>query len=232
MTKQQLAKYFDQTLLKPFADQQTLEAFCKECVEYGFASVMSHSSVVEFCRNILGENSAVKLGCVVGFPLGAMTVEAKLYEAKEALEKGADEIDYVINLVNLKSGDTDYIRDEMRRMVALCHENGALCKVIIETCYLTQEEKKTLCAIAAEVKPDFIKTSTGFGTPADGIASGATAEDVRLMREHVGTDVLVKASGGIRTLADALSMIEAGADRIGTSAGVAILKEFEQNTKN
>lgn len=228
MTKEKLAKYFDQTLLKAYADEKTLEAFCNECKQYGFASVMSHSSAVPLCRGVLGENSEVKVGCVVGFPLGEMTIDAKLFEAKEAIQNGADEIDYVINLGKLKSGEMAYLREEMRRIVALCHQNGALCKVIFETCYLTREEIIALSQIAAEEKPDFIKTSTGFGTPTDGKASGATVQDVRLMKETVGGAVRVKASGGIRTLADALSMIEAGAERIGTSAGVQILQELDK----
>ncbi|MBR5923594.1 MAG: deoxyribose-phosphate aldolase [Clostridia bacterium] len=227
LTPEQLAKYFDQTLLKAYVTEDDFKAFCEESDRYGFAMVAINSAPVKFCKNVL-KNSSVHVGAAIGFPLGQTTVEDKVYETEQAIKDGADEIDYVVNLVKLKSGDLDYVEDEMRRIVDACNKNGKISKVIFENCYLTDEEKKTLCKIALKVKPTFIKTSTGFGTPAAGVPVGATVEDVRLMKSMVGDAVKVKAAGGVRTLADALAMIEAGAERIGTSAGVKIVEELKQ----
>lgn len=225
-TPEQLAKYFDQTLLKPFVTEEQLKEFCLESDRYGFAMVAINSAPVKFCREVL-KNSSVHVGAAIGFPLGQTTIEDKVFETKQAIKDGADEIDYVVNLVKLKSGDTDFIETEMRSIVDVCKENGKISKVIFENCYLTDDEKKTLCEISLKVLPTFIKTSTGFGTPANGIAVGATVEDVRLMKSMVGDAVKVKAAGGVRTLADALAMIDAGAQRIGTSAGVKIVEELK-----
>ena len=225
-TPEQLAKYFDQTLLKPFVTEERLKEFCLESDRYGFAMVAINSAPVQFCREVL-KNSSVHVGAAIGFPLGQTTIEDKVFETKQAIKDGADEIDYVVNLVKLKSGDTDFIETEMRSIVDVCKENGKISKVIFENCYLTDDEKKTLCEISLKVLPTFIKTSTGFGTPANGIAVGATVEDVRLMKSMVGDAVKVKAAGGVRTLADALAMIDAGAQRIGTSAGVKIVEELK-----
>ncbi len=225
-TPEQLAKYFDQTLLKPFVTEERLKEFCLESDRYGFAMVAINSAPVKFCREVL-KNSSVHVGAAIGFPLGQTTIEDKVFETKQAIKDGADEIDYVVNLVKLKSGDTDFIETEMRSIVDVCKENGKISKVIFENCYLTDDEKKTLCEISLKVLPTFIKTSTGFGTPANGIAVGATVEDVRLMKSMVGDAVKVKAAGGVRTLADALAMIDAGAQRIGTSAGVKIVEELK-----
>lgn len=227
LTPEQLAKYFDQTLLKAYVTEDDFKAFCEESDRYGFAMVAINSAPVKFCKNVL-KNSSVHVGAAIGFPLGQTTIEDKVFETKQAIADGADEIDYVVNLVKLKSGDLDYVEDEMRRIVDVCNENGKISKVIFENCYLTDEEKKTLCKIALKVKPTFIKTSTGFGTPPAGVAVGATVEDVRLMKSMVGDAVKVKAAGGVRTLDDALKMIEAGAERIGTSAGVKIVEELKQ----
>ena len=188
--------------------------------------VAINSAPVKFCREVL-KNSAVHVGAAIGFPLGQTTVEDKVFETRQAIAEGADEIDYVVNLVKLKSGDLAFVEDEMRRIVEVCNEHGKISKVIFENCYLTDDEKKTLCEIALKVRPNFIKTSTGFGTPEKGIAVGATVADVRLMKSMVGDAVKVKAAGGVRTLADALAMIEAGAERIGTSAGVKIVEELK-----
>lgn len=226
LTPEQLAKYFDQTLLKPFVTEERLKEFCLESDRYGFAMVAINSAPVKFCREVL-KNSSVHVGAAIGFPLGQTTIEDKVFETKQAIKDGADEIDYVVNLVKLKSGDTDFIETEMRSIVDVCKENGKISKVIFENCYLTDDEKKTLCEISLKVLPTFIKTSTGFGTPANGIAVGATVEDVRLMKSMVGDAVKVKAAGGVRTLADALAMIDAGAQRIGTSAGVKIVEELK-----
>jgi len=152
--------------------------------------------------------------------LGQTTLECKIFETKDAIKKGADEIDYVINVAELKNKNYDYIKKEMEEIVKICKEAGKISKVIFENCYLTDDEKVKVAEIAKEVKPDFIKTSTGFGT------GGATVEDVKLMKSVVGDEVKVKAAGGIRDLKTALAMIEAGAERLGTSAGVAIVEEY------
>lgn len=225
-TPAQLAQYFDQTLLKPYVTEEQLREFCKQSDQYGFAMVAINSAPVKFCKNVL-KNSNVHVGAAIGFPLGQTTIEDKVFETKQAIANGADEIDYVVNLVKLKSGDLDYIEEEMRQIVNVCNENHKISKVIFENCYLTDDEKRTLCHIALKVRPTFIKTSTGFGTPAPGVAVGATVEDVRLMKSEVGDAIKVKAAGGIRTLSDALAMIEAGAERIGTSAGVKIIEELK-----
>ena len=154
--------------------------------------------------------------------MGQTTIECKVFETKDAIEKGADEIDYVINVAELKNKNYDYIRTEMEQIVAVCREAKVLIKVIFENCYLTDDEKRKVAEIAKEVKPDFIKTSTGFGT------GGATIEDVKLMKSVVGDEVKVKAAGGIRDLKTALAMVEAGAERLGTSAGVAIMEDFKE----
>ena len=161
--------------------------------------------------------------CVQAAEYGFKTVETKVFETQDVIAKGADEVDYVVNLVELKSGHWDYVEEEMRRIVEVCNAYGLTSKVIFENCYLTDDEKKKLCEIALKVRPTFIKTSTGFGTPPAGKAIGATLEDVRLMRSCVGNEIRIKAAGGIRDTATALAMIEAGASRIGTSCGVAIV---------
>ena len=226
LTPETLAKYFDQTLLKPYVTEDRLKEFCEESDRYGFAMVAINSAPVKFCREVL-KDSDVHVGAAIGFPLGQTTIADKVFETEQAIKEGADEIDYVINLVKLKSGDLDYIEDEMRQIVDVCNKNGKISKVIFENCYLTNEEKETLCKIALKVRPTFIKTITGFGTPEPGVAVGATVEDVRLMKSIVGDAVKVKAAGGVRTLADAIAMIEAGAERIGTSAGVTIVEELK-----
>ena len=226
LTPETLAKYFDQTLLRAYATDADFEAFCKESAAYRFKMVAINSVPVKKCKEYL-KDSDVLVGAAIGFPLGQTTVECKVFETKQAIENGADEIDYVVNVGELKSGNLAYIEDEMTRIVAVCREYGKTVKVIFENCYLTNEEKRALCEIALRVRPDFIKTSTGFGTPPAGVAVGATVEDVRLMKSIVGDKVKVKAAGGIRTLDDALRMIEAGAERIGTSAGVKIIEELK-----
>lgn len=229
LTPEQLAKYFDQTLLKPFVTEERLREFCEESDRYGFAMVAINSAPVKLCKEVL-KNSEVHVGAAIGFPLGQTTIETKEFETRQAIAEGADEIDYVVNLVKLKSGDLDYIEDEMRRIVKICNEHNKISKVIFENCYLTDDEKKTLCEIALKVRPTFIKTSTGFGTPSEGVAVGATIHDVRLMKSIVGDAVKVKAAGGVRTLDEALEMIEAGAERIGTSAGVTIVEELKKRS--
>ena len=214
-----LAQMLDQTLLKPFITKMEMETFCKESAEYGFKMVAINSAMTKFCSECL-KGSNVLVGAAIGFPFGQTTIETKVFETQNAIENGSGEIDYVINVVELKSGNYAYIEKEMKQIVEVCRANNVPSKVIFENCYLTEEEKKIMCEIALSVGPDFIKTSTGYGE------WGAKVEDVRLMKSLVGDKIKVKASGGIRDLNAALAMIEAGAQRIGTSAGVRIINEF------
>lgn len=209
----------DHTNLKAFADDAAFEKLCDEAKKYNFKMVAINPAQTVRCKKKL-EGSPVHVGAAIGFPLGQTTLECKIFETKDAIEKGADEIDYVINVAELKNKNYDYIKKEMEEIVKICREAGKTSKVIFENCYLTDDEKRKVAEIAKEVKPDFIKTSTGFGT------SGATVEDVKLMKSVVGDEVKVKAAGGIRDLKTALAMIEAGAERLGTSAGVAIVEEY------
>lgn len=219
ITQNELCKLFDHTNLSPYANASMFEKLCREAKELNCAMVAINSSPVSLCRELL-KNTGIHVGAAISFPLGQTTIETKVFEAINAIENGADEIDYVINIGELKNGNTDYIKREMEEMVNACHSRNVLIKVIFENCYLTKDEIRTVAAIAKEVKPDFIKTSTGFGT------SGATAEDVRLMKETAGSGVKVKAAGGIRSWADCKAMIDAGAERIGTSSSLKILKEY------
>lgn len=219
VTVEQLANMIDHTNLKAFADDAAFEKLCDEAKKYNFKMVAINPVQTVRCKKKL-EGSPVHVGAAIGFPLGQTTLECKIFETKDAIEKGADEIDYVINVAELKNKNYDYIKKEMEEIVKICREAGKTSKVIFENCYLTDDEKRKVAEIAKEVKPDFIKTSTGFGT------GGATVEDVKLMKSVVGDEVKVKAAGGIRDLKTALAMIEAGAERLGTSAGVAIVEEY------
>lgn len=219
VTVEQLANMIDHTNLKAFADDAAFEKLCDEAKKYNFKMVAINPAQTVRCKKKL-EGSPVHVGAAIGFPLGQTTLECKIFETKDAIEKGADEIDYVINVAELKNKNYDYIKKEMEEIVKICREAGKTSKVIFEKCYLTDDEKRKVAEIAKEVKPDFIKTSTGFGT------GGATVEDVKLMKSVVGDEVKVKAAGGIRDLKTALAMIEAGAERLGTSAGVAIVEEY------
>ncbi|MEG1012551.1 MAG: deoxyribose-phosphate aldolase [Ruthenibacterium sp.] len=203
LTPEQLAGMIDQTLLKPFVTQDDLRRHCAKAAQYHFKTVAINNAAVSF-------------------PLGQCTIETKVFETIDVIEKGADEVDYVVNLVELKSGNWDYVEEEMRRIVSACTERGITSKVIFENCYLTDDEKKHLCEIALRVKPTFIKTSTGFGT------GGATLEDVKLMKACVGDLLKIKAAGGVRTTEQALAIIEAGASRIGTSCGIEIVEGYRQ----
>ena len=219
VTVEQLANMIDHTNLKAFADDAAFEKLCDEAKKYNFKMVAINPAQTVRCKKKL-EGSPVHVGAAIGFPLGQTTLECKIFETKDAIEKGADEIDYVINVAELKNKNYDYIKKEMEEIVKICREAGKTSKVIFENCYLTDDEKRKVAEIAKEVKPDFIKTSTGFGT------GGATVEDVKLMKSVVGDEVKVKAAGGIRDLKTSLAMIEAGAERLGTSAGVAIVEEY------
>lgn len=215
------AKMIDHTILKPEATMEQIEALCGEAAEYGFASVCVNSSYVPFCAELLAD-SEVKVCTVVGFPLGAMSTAAKVMETRQAITDGADEIDMVVHVGMIKSGDWDYVESDIQEVVDEAKDK-ALVKVIIETCLLTEEEKVRVCRICKDAGADFVKTSTGFST------GGATASDVALMRNTVGPDMGVKASGGVRTLKAAEAMIAAGATRLGTSSGIAIIHEAEES---
>ncbi len=211
-----LARMIDHTLLKPEATVEEIETLCKEARQYSFASVCVNPGYVALCHKML-KDTVVKVCTVIGFPLGANKTEIKRHEAELAIQEGAEEIDMVINIGMLKSGNYDYVFKDINQVVLAAKRNNAICKVIIETALLTDEEKIKACVISKEAKADFVKTSTGFSK------GGATAGDVALMKRVVGGSVGVKASGGIRTIEDAETMIASGADRIGASASVKIV---------
>ncbi len=214
-----VAGYIDHTNLKPYATREDITRLCDEAIQYGFYAVCVNPYRVKLAKDYLkGKGASVRVASVIGFPLGATPTEVKVFEAKKALEDGADELDMVINIGALKDGDYEYVRNDIAEVVRAAHEKGAKVKVIIETCYLTEEEKVKACELVKEAGADFVKTSTGFGT------GGATVEDVRLMRKVVGPEMGVKAAGGIRTYEQAIAMIEAGATRIGASSGVKIVQ--------
>ena len=213
-----LNSYIDHTLLKADATVEQIIKLCNEAREYKFASVCVNSCWVRLCAEQL-RGSDVAVCTVVGFPLGAMIPEAKAFEAEEAISNGATEVDMVINIGALKSKDYRMVAKDINDVAKAVHDRGALLKVIIETCLLTQEEKVIACLLAKNAGADYVKTSTGFST------AGATVEDVALMRKVVGDELGVKAAGGIRDRETAEKMIEAGADRIGASAGIKICSE-------
>lgn len=224
LTKESLAKLFDHTFLKAYATSDDLKLLCEQAKSMNTAMVAINTAWTAFCKKEL-EGTDVHVGAAIGFPLGQCGLETKLFECNYAIEQGADEIDYVIDVGQAKMHNWAYIREEMEKMTAICKEKNILIKVIFENCYLEKEEIQKLSEIAKEVKPDFIKTSTGFGT------GGATVEDVKLMKDTVQDAVQVKAAGGIRDWKTCKAMIDAGATRIGTSSSIQILKEFEEATK-
>lgn len=211
-----IARMIDHTLLKPDATPEEIKKLCDEAKTYNFASVCINPCYVEMCRDLL-KGTPVKVCTVIGFPLGSTTTEIKRAEAEQALQNGAQEIDMVINVGMLKQGNYQYVFNDINQVVLAAKKHNALCKVIIETALLSDEEKIKACLISKEAKADFVKTSTGFSK------GGATAGDVALMKYVVGSTVGVKASGGIRTTEDARLMIESGANRIGASASVKIV---------
>lgn len=221
ITREELCGLFDHTNLKAYAQEEDFKKLCDEAAANHFAMVAINSAPVALCHKLL-KGSGVHVGAAISFPLGQTTVNTKAFEAEQAIQDGADEIDYVIHIGQLKQKNTAYIKEEMETMVRLCRSHQVICKVIFENCYLTKEEIKTAAEIAREVRPDFIKTSTGFGT------SGALYEDVLLMKETVGDLVKVKAAGGIRDWETCSRMIDAGAERIGTSGGLLILEQFDR----
>jgi deoxyribose-phosphate aldolase len=209
-----LAGIIDHTALKPETSKEQIEKLCNEAIEYGFASVCVNPNYVELCGYLL-KNSTIKVCTVIGFPLGATTTATKVAEASEAIQNGANEIDMVINVGALKSGDLDFVKNDIVAVVQAA-KGKALVKVILETCLLTEEEKIISCKICKEAGANFVKTSTGFST------GGATVSDIKLMRSIVKPDLGVKASGGIRDYETAKAMVDAGASRIGASASVEI----------
>ena len=213
--------YFDHTMLKPDATEADILKICEEAKQYEFASVCVNSCYTALVADAL-EDTEIDVCTVIGFPLGAMSTKAKVAETKLAIEDGADEIDMVMNIGALKEGQDDYVLYDIQEVKKACGEEVML-KVIIETCLLTDDEKKRACQAAVEAGANYVKTSTGFST------GGATVEDVKLMKETVGDEALVKASGGIRDYKTAKAMIEAGADRLGTSATVEIMKEYQKS---
>lgn len=219
MTKQELAQMIDHTNLKADAGAAAIKKLCDEARRYNFKSVCVNGAQVMRCKEYLA-GSGVKIAAVAGFPLGQNATSVKVTEARIAIESGANEIDYVLNVADLKEGRIGMVQSEMEAMTDLCHDHGAVIKVIFENCYLTRDEIIKAAQIAVRVRPNFIKTSTGFGT------GGATAADVKLMKDTVGQAVAVKAAGGIRDWATAKAMLEAGATRLGVSAGVQIVEEF------
>lgn len=214
-----LARLIDHTLLKPESTVDQIITLAREAKEYGFASVCINPSMIPTAFEIL-KDTRVKVCTVIGFPLGATMPEVKAFETKSAIANGASEIDMVINIGALKNGDESFVKADIEAVVEAAREK-AIVKVIIETVLLTKEEKETVCRLAVEAGADFVKTSTGFA------GGGATIEDVKLMKKTVGEKVKVKASGGVRDKETVLSMVEAGADRIGTSSGTAIVSGEE-----
>ncbi len=219
----EIARMIDHTLLKPEATPEDVRQLCSEAKEYNFASVCINPSYVKLSSELL-DGTNVKVCTVIGFPLGATTTEVKRWETEQAIQNGAEEIDMVIHIGRLKAGDYDYVFNDINQVVLAAKKHGAVCKVIIETALLTDEEKVKACLLAKEAKADFVKTSTGFSK------GGATAGDVALMRFVVGSAVGVKASGGVRSEEDARKMIAAGADRIGASASVKIVTGAQDNS--
>lgn len=210
-----LNKYIDHTILKATASSADVQKLCAEAIEHEFYSVCVNGCYVADAKHLL-QGTNVKVAAVVGFPLGAMTTAAKVFEAKEAVENGASEIDMVINIAKLKDREFEFVENEIRQIKEAIGDN--VLKVIIETCYLTDEEKVKACELSLVAKADFVKTSTGFGT------DGATYEDVKLMKSVVGDNAKVKASGGVRDKETAQKYVDLGAERLGTSSGIEIVK--------
>ncbi|HOQ48702.1 MAG TPA: deoxyribose-phosphate aldolase [Candidatus Kapabacteria bacterium] len=218
-TKEEFAKYIDSTILRADATENEITQLCKDAIKYGFAAVCVNPCNIELCRSLL-QNSKINIATVVGFPLGANISNVKFYEAGMALLAGASELDMVINIAKLKDKNFSFVEKEISEIVRLGSEAKALVKVIIETALLTDAEKIEACKIVSNSGAHFIKTSTGFAK------TGATIEDIELMRKYCDPSVKIKASGGIKTVDFALKLIEAGAERIGTSSGVELITNF------
>ncbi|KRK39432.1 deoxyribose-phosphate aldolase [Loigolactobacillus bifermentans] len=220
-TLDDFARLIDHTNLHADASPADMAQLCQEAKDYHFKMVAINQVQAKRCAEAL-KGTDIDTGAAIAFPLGQTTIAAKVFETQDAIANGANEIDYVLNITELKAGNDAYITDEMTQIVQVCHAANVPCKVIFENCYLTKAEITRAATIAKKVQPDFIKTATGFGT------GGATVTDVRLMKQTVGPHVKVKAAGGIRNSDDFLAMIAAGADRIGTSAGIKIINALKQ----
>ncbi len=216
--KSDFGRHIDHTLLRPIATTTDIRRLCTEAIEYGMAAVCVFPSYVPMAREILKE-SRVKIATVIAFPFGVTYTEIKEAEMRASAARGADEMDFVINIAALKSGDDRAIEQEMQYLTSKARTIGVRTKFIIETAYLTDDEKVRVCKVANRVKPDFMKTSTGYGP------SGATVEDVRMMRSSLLPEIQIKAAGGIRSYAEALQLLQAGASRLGTSSGIKIVEE-------
>ncbi|HLH30865.1 MAG TPA: deoxyribose-phosphate aldolase [Terriglobia bacterium] len=219
--KSDFGRHIDHTLLRPIGTTNDIRRLCTEAIDYGMAAVCVFPSYVPIARELL-KNTRVKIATVIAFPFGVTFTEIKEAEMRSRAARGADEMDFVINIAALKSGDDNSVEDEMHYLVGKARNLGVHTKFIIETAYLTDDEKVRTCKIANRVKPDFMKTSTGYGP------SGATVEDVRLMRANLLPEIQIKAAGGIRNYAEAVQMLQAGASRLGTSSGIKILEEASQ----
>lgn len=216
-----LSRLIDHTNLHADANTEDMKKLCEEAKQYHFKMVAINQVQSACCAEFL-KGTDIHVGAAISFPLGQTTIESKVFDTENAISHGANEIDYVVNLTEVKNKNWNYVEDEMTRIVEVCRKHNVTSKVIFENCYLEKEEIKKLSEIAKKVCPDFIKTSTGFGT------GGATFEDVKLMKECVGDTVKVKAAGGIRNAETFLEMIRCGAERIGTSAGIAIIEEIKE----
>ena len=214
MERKEILKHIDHTLLKAVATWEDIKVLCDEAIEYGTASVCVPACYISRIHKTYGNK--INICTVVGFPLGYSVTEAKVLETKKAIEDGANEIDMVINISDVKNGDLEKVTKEIAALKEACGDK--ILKVIIETCYLTEEEKIAMCKAVTEAGADYIKTSTGFGT------AGATIEDIRLFKKHIGPNVKMKAAGGVKTIADLEMFINEGCDRIGTSSAVNMLK--------
>ncbi|MGG5373094.1 deoxyribose-phosphate aldolase [Enterococcus sp. AZ196] len=220
-TIDQLARFIDHTNLKPTATKEDMRILCNEAKDYHFKMVAINQVQSELCSRLL-KATDVNIGAAISFPLGQTSIESKVAETQDAIKNGATEIDYVVNITEVKEKNWAYLQTEMEQIVSVCQKNNVISKVIFENAYLEDAEKIALSKIAKTVKPDFIKTSTGFAP------SGATFEDVKLMKENVGPDVKVKAAGGIRDAQTFKEMIACGAERIGTSSGIPIIESLKK----
>ncbi|MBE6116132.1 MAG: deoxyribose-phosphate aldolase [Erysipelotrichaceae bacterium] len=221
ISKKELAKMVDHTNLKPYATAADMKKLCDEAIENGFGMVAINPAQVKRCKEYL-KGTGVHVGAAIGFPLGQTTIEVKVYETEDAIKNGADEIDYVINITELKEKNYEYIEEEMQEIVDVCRKNNVISKVIFENCFLTKEEIRKMSEIALKVRPDFVKTSTGWGT------SGAKLEDIAIMKEVLHGKVQIKAASGIKTFQQAKTFVEAGCTRLGTSSGIAIIEGYEE----
>ena len=222
MTDNEILKHIDHTQLKPFATWKDIEKLCEEAIQYQTASVCIPPAYIKRVHEKYGEK--INICTVVGFPLGYSVTSAKVAEIDQALADGCNEIDMVVNISDVKNGDFDKVQEEIRILKNAC--KGHILKVIIETCFLTEEEKTAMCKAVTNAGADYIKTSTGFGT------GGATIEDIRLFKKHIGPDVKMKAAGGVKTKEDLIQFLEEGCDRIGTSSAGSMLQGTQKNEKD